>query len=127
VGYGSAEAAVVAYPRWPVFVPADGAVGHPIQAWESMMGEPIPDMGRRGCPLNVFFEPLTGAADFTGALEMETGGILVPVIVPEIPAAQSHKGIIPEAPLRAKTWYRATFRWTVRGTPGSRTIRFRTQ
>lgn len=128
-GAGKAGEADPADKAWefPILVPADGSVGLPLQAVAEMPADPVTNFGQRGIPLMAFFPPGATVTAFEGVLEDAGRGVRLPVLKADPGDVPFVRGAVPEKPLHGKTWYRATFTWTVDGKPGKRAIRFRTQ
>ncbi len=118
-------------PAWadPYFVPADGSVGFPLAAISEKPRDPVPDMGRRGCALTMYFRPpgpaLTGFRAELVALNgrRETK---VPFLVADRGGYEWVYGIVPEGPLRGNTWHRATWIYTLDGKEIRHAVRFKT-
>jgi hypothetical protein len=131
-GDGDAAAGAAAAPSWgdPYFVPADGSADFPCAAASEMPRDPVPDMGRRGCPLTMYFRPpgpaLTG---FRAELVAVNGRRETPVaaLVADRGAYEWVYGIVPEGPLRGNTWHRVTWIYTLDGKEIRHKVRFKTQ
>jgi hypothetical protein len=119
-------------PAWsdPCFVPADGSTGYPVAAISEMPRDPVPDMGRRGCALTMYFRPpgpaITG---FRAELVAISGRRETPVafLVADRGGYEWVYGIVPEGPLRGDTWHRATWIYTLDGKEVRHSVRFKTR
>ncbi len=115
----------------PVFVPADGSSGLPVAASPELPKGPVPDLGSRGLPLMALFRGTSRVTGFRGTLEelRKDGAAPVPVLLADSTLYPFAFGIVPAAPLRPRSSYRAVFTWySVDEDAGfRRTIRFRTE
>lgn len=115
----------------PVFVPADGSSGLPVAASPELPKGPVPDLGSRGTPLMALFRGTSRVTGFKGTLEelRKDGAAPVPVLLADSTLYPFAFGIVPAAPLRPRTSYRAVFTWTSVDEDADfrRTIRFRTE
>lgn len=113
----------------PCFVPANGSTGFPVAAASEMPKDPVPDMGRRGCALTMYF-PIR-SPDLTG-FRAELVAIngrretQVPVLVADRGSLTWVYGVVPESPLRGNTWHRVTWIYTLDGKEVRHTVRFKT-
>ncbi|MCK6461440.1 MAG: CAP domain-containing protein [Planctomycetes bacterium] len=119
-------------PAWsdPYFVPADGSVGFPVAAIPEMPRDPVPDMGRRGCALTMYFRPPgPGIAGFRAELVALNGRreTRVPFLVADRGGYGWVYGIVPEGPLRGDTWHRATWIYTLDGKEVRHAVTFKTR
>jgi len=106
-----------------VAVPADGSVGFPTAAVSERPRDPVPDMNRRGNPLQFYFRQRVSG--FLGKLVEVEDGAKVPVLV--VAPERSIGGLVPESALKEATWYRATVSFEAGGKSLTRTVTFRTK